>query len=296
MDFFGEDPIKASARIDEPAILKGGEFANPRLEEEYFALEFDEALEHVRPLVLALATLYVLFAIPDYLLNPAPASRWFMGITRIVVAAAAFAFYLCIARSQCRPDARLWFSVLEILAGTSFVLIFSRYETPDLLIHTLGAIVMIMIIFIMPNRWINRVVIASGLGTAFVLAAVAHRADFPAGEFSASAVYLAVVIVLNAATSYTLAVARRREFLARRDLFRAATLDSLTGVYNRNKFNEELDSGIRYARRYNTPLTLSILDLDDFKKVNDRLGHLEGDRVLRQLATSVRNAVRDTDV
>ncbi|MFO7941265.1 MAG: GGDEF domain-containing protein [Bacillota bacterium] len=296
MDFREEDHSILNAQSDGRAAFRAGEFADSRLEEEYFELEVDEALGYVRRLVPVLAVIYLLFLIPDFLLNSSLAARWFIAINRLVVAAVVFAFYARISSSEQKTDVGVWFSALEVFVGISFVLIFFQYEAPDLLVHALGAIVLIMIIFIMPNRWVNRVAIASGLALAFVAAAGVHRADFVAGEFAASAVYLAVIILLNAVSSYRLGVARRREFLARKELFRAATLDSLTGVFNRNKFNEDLDTAIRRARRYGFPLSLSIFDLDDFKGVNDRLGHLEGDRILCRMATSVRDAVRDTDI
>ncbi len=72
-----------------------------------------------------------------------------------------------------------------------------------------------------------------------------------------------------------------------RILERQATTDVLTGVCNRLKFSEVLLSEISRARRYGTPLSLIMLDIDRFKAVNDTYGHQIGDSVLRELARLV---------
>ena len=71
-------------------------------------------------------------------------------------------------------------------------------------------------------------------------------------------------------------------------LRRLASLDSLTELANRTAFNEEADLRIAAARRDGQPLSVLLIDLDGFKQVNDRLGHLAGDEVLREIARRLR--------
>ncbi|MDB2562865.1 diguanylate cyclase [Sulfurimonas sp.] len=75
-----------------------------------------------------------------------------------------------------------------------------------------------------------------------------------------------------------------------------AYIDGLTQVYNRNKFNELFEFEFAYAKRYEHPLSISILDIDDFKNFNDTYGHLIGDEVLITMAQTVNINVRDTDI
>jgi diguanylate cyclase (GGDEF)-like protein len=65
---------------------------------------------------------------------------------------------------------------------------------------------------------------------------------------------------------------------------KSSTFDSLTGLLNRNTFDEMLSREISRAKRYDSNLTLLFLDLDDFKRVNDTFGHMAGDEVLRKVA------------
>ncbi len=71
--------------------------------------------------------------------------------------------------------------------------------------------------------------------------------------------------------------------------------DSLTGLYNSRFMHERLPGELERATRYVRPLSLLILDCDDFKCINDRYGHLEGDRVLQNLAAIIRQCLRRSD-
>ncbi len=81
-----------------------------------------------------------------------------------------------------------------------------------------------------------------------------------------------------------------------RSLAHAAAVDPLTGLFNRRYFETRLDEEIQRARRYGVDLALLVIDADDFKRLNDRLGHLMGDRVLRAMADTLRRSVRGFDV
>jgi len=77
---------------------------------------------------------------------------------------------------------------------------------------------------------------------------------------------------------------------------RQAITDDLTGLVNRRRFIEALDAEIERARRFRSPLTIVLADLDNFKQVNDAFGHHGGDVVLRAFADLIRSHVRDVDV
>jgi diguanylate cyclase (GGDEF)-like protein len=75
-----------------------------------------------------------------------------------------------------------------------------------------------------------------------------------------------------------------------------AETDALTGLYNQRYFHETLRREVVRANRYQRKLALVVFDLDDFKTVNDQIGHLAGDRVLAQTADRLREAVRSVDI
>jgi diguanylate cyclase (GGDEF)-like protein len=75
-----------------------------------------------------------------------------------------------------------------------------------------------------------------------------------------------------------------------------ATTDDLTGIRNRRSFIELAEREMSIARRYGRQFTLMLFDVDNLKHINDRYGHLAGDRVLKQIAQSCKSIIRETDV
>ena len=75
-----------------------------------------------------------------------------------------------------------------------------------------------------------------------------------------------------------------------------AITDTLTGIYNRRKFDETLADEVRRSERYGAPLSLVLLDIDFFKKINDARGHQAGDTALKMLGSFIAEKIRSHDV
>ena len=81
-----------------------------------------------------------------------------------------------------------------------------------------------------------------------------------------------------------------------REARQLADLDALSGLHNRRYFHEALARDVARAHRYGRRLALIVFDIDDFKNVNDRIGHLAGDAVLAEAAARMGAAIRSADV
>jgi diguanylate cyclase (GGDEF)-like protein/PAS domain S-box-containing protein len=88
-------------------------------------------------------------------------------------------------------------------------------------------------------------------------------------------------------------VTRSREVEA--ELLRQARRDPLTGIPNRRQFEDVLDQAIERVRRQDSQMALAYLDIDNFKHINDSLGHAGGDEVLKEFALRLSASVRTTD-
>jgi len=104
----------------------------------------------------------------------------------------------------------------------------------------------------------------------------------------------AVGLALAAMLAALVAIWSRNERM--QELARQANHDSLTGLKNRRRFEEDLRAELARSHRYQVPGALLMLDLDRFKRVNDTLGHAAGDRVLAEIAEIMRTRGRETDV
>lgn len=172
-----------------------------------------------------------------------------------------------------RADQYLVYSFLMLMAGGASASYAAHSTT------VLPAVILLLLPITLRFAWQDdapsRVMaVASGM---YMIAAV--RATRMLGRFFAGHEQL----------SHELARARdRAERLAR--------VDHLTGLCNRRAFYELGESTLRHAQRYGHPAALILLDVDDFKTINDAFGHAAGDDVLRAVATLIREHRRATDI
>jgi diguanylate cyclase (GGDEF)-like protein len=103
---------------------------------------------------------------------------------------------------------------------------------------------------------------------------------------------MAMALPVAAVGAYLREYAHRRQFLLGALLARQAQFDPLTDLANRRLFQRHATTTIAHAHRTDEPLVLAILDLDHFKQVNDRHGHMAGDDALQQVAEIIRDAAR----
>ena len=75
-----------------------------------------------------------------------------------------------------------------------------------------------------------------------------------------------------------------------------STVDKLTQLYNHRQFYAQLKTETDRSKRYEQPLTLLFIDIDDFKTFNDTYGHIEGDKVLQRIGPIIKSCLRETDL
>lgn len=88
----------------------------------------------------------------------------------------------------------------------------------------------------------------------------------------------------------------RREKALHEEVLRLSQEDGLTGLLNRRRITQLLESEVQRATRYGGPFSVIMIDIDQFKPINDRFGHQIGDQVLIMVADAIRSTVRATDL
>lgn len=103
-----------------------------------------------------------------------------------------------------------------------------------------------------------------------------------------------IVVIINSNRKLNKEIKRRK--IAEEELHKIANIDDLTDVYNRRKINSLIELELNREKRYKRGLSLIFFDVDNFKLINDELGHAFGDEVLKSLSSLVKENIRKTDL
>jgi len=148
------------------------------------------------------------------------------------------------------------------------------------------------------DRTVTPTGVANLIALALLVVAVAFGIPLLIGDFSGGQLVLVALIevpfVLLVVVSAAMLVRRYRK--SRTELWEQSRRDELTGVGNYRALHERLAEEIARHTRHRRQFALVLIDLDRFKEVNDRFGHLEGDRVLAHVGTVLSEAVRADDL
>jgi len=179
------------------------------------------------------------------------------------------------------PTARMFFGSLVLACGMGGVAALAMKPLADVTGSTRGLLIGSYLV-----------------GALALLARAAGALADPQATAAHASIFLTMPLlagyatVLGASVAFLLMQTERADFTAKL----LASTDPLTGAYNRRTFLELMEKELSRARRFDTPLSLVMLDLDHFKRVNDTHGHLVGDRVLQRFADLVRAELRKEDV
>ncbi len=136
-------------------------------------------------------------------------------------------------------------------------------------------------------------VVAGTAGLCWLLGSYVHlKPGDSVSHLSWNAVNRLGVFALIA---YAIALQAQLKRALEREQLRANT-DRLTGLLNKGAFRDRVEEEIRRAQRYQHPLTLAFVDLDNFKQVNDTQGHARGDVLLQHISQTINTAIRKTDI
>jgi len=103
-----------------------------------------------------------------------------------------------------------------------------------------------------------------------------------------------VLILISVIIYQYFEIKKRKQFELK--LIKTATIDSLTGLFNRKHIDYMLQKEVEEAKRYATPLSIIFCDIDHFKRINDKYGHQVGDDVLKELSAVMRRELRKSDI
>lgn len=236
------------------------------------------------------------FIIPDHIIIKNHTAFSLLFANRLLFAAYIVFLYWRLKNIKEIDRYAFLITLSEFLTVVFFLLSFFEYKPVNFLIQSFGLIVIISAFFLVPNYYKNILAVSIFTTVAFLITAVFVIEQLELMEAIAAAIYFLVIIMLNSISFLRANCYKRKQYANSQRLLLISTTDSLTKVFNRQKFNEELEREIKYAEENGSSLALILLDVDDFKEINDKFGHLQGDSVLIKLTEIITSNIKVTDL
>lgn len=263
----------------------------PDLEAEFRHHEGVARLPRIRTNLLLAGTLILISAALNELVLPAGRHLWLYAVQfGLLLPVVAFGFVVARHPNGARLYPRVA-SVLAPIVGLGFVAIeleAARRGVPYLFAATI--LVTLSLYYLAGLFFYPAVRACAIVWVGYVAFSVAGGGSGKVLVYHAALLLIANVI--GAIVAYGLEQVVRTHFLESRLLSETAARDGLTGIYNRRRLDEHLDTVWQSAQREGVKLALLLVDIDHFKRYNDRHGHQAGDECLRSVATSLVRAAR----
>lgn len=270
------------------------EFIDKAMEREYVQSHMSSYSGFIGRFTLAFGVIYMIFLFSDYFAVD-DASFTYICIIRTLLLAASILMYLYSRGSHQYYHFARWITAYEALAVIAFLLILNQYRSISLLCF-FSVMAITLAIYIIPNRMVNAQILSVLFNLSFFILFANRIAGVEKVTLWGMIAYALIFLTFGNIEAYVANFYKRIQYANSQELLKLYLTDPLTGVYNRAKFDQELKRWVDYCKRYQEPLSLVILDVDDFKRVNDSYGHLFGDRILQNVSRMIQEAVRSTDV
>ncbi len=300
-----------------PAVNRlEAEFVDPQLEQDYLQ---QHVSEFARRLLFAggVGSLICFsFCITDFAVLGNTPAAWTLFGWRLAQVCAAGGLGWWIHRDRRRVVRFGYISLVELITIAVFLVVV--YHRPaELQVHNLSmALTTLALFLLIPNRlrWVGAV---TAIGTVAYVVTVVSVTHEPLGPLGTQMMSLVVFWFVGYIMANQMQRARRDEYALllaqveanhrlqeeidrRRDvedeLMWMAHHDALTDLYNRRAFFEQFDREVHRSRRNGMPISVLVMDADEFKLINDRFGHHTGDEALKRIAGVVRMQLRADDV
>lgn len=281
--------------IDNYDISFSGEFVDKALEREFSHYDMKYYSRFIGPVALIFGIIYMSFITADYYAIENPSSFMTILVIRILFLITSIIIYFYVKKINDYSSLVYVITTYEILAIISFMMIIYQYGLIGF-ISFLSVMLITLAVYIIPNKLINAQIISILFNLSFFILFSNHIENIKNDMLLKIIAYDLIFIIVCNIEAYLVNFYRRKQFIYSRELLRLSITDSLTGIYNRVRFDQELNRWIDYCNRYDSPLSLVIFDIDDFKKVNDNYGHLVGDSVLQNITSVIKKVIRSTDI
>jgi two-component system, cell cycle response regulator len=270
-------------------------FKDKQLEEEYLCHNIENSLKFYRPLLPIIGVLFFSFIFADMSQIKDPETIKIILLLRSVFLIISLILFFADKKFLSISKIFLTNTIYEISCLSFYLIIACLYEPYNFLIQYIGLTILILgMFFVVPNSLLTRVILSLIFNILFFLITISITGLQI--EYYAVIIFTLLIILLSTFSVFRTEQLERLYFINQKRLNKMSITDPLTGIYNRRKFYQDFKKEIDRAQRYNTELSLIMFDIDNYKVINDKYGHIMGDSVLISITKIVSRMIRKVDI
>jgi diguanylate cyclase (GGDEF)-like protein len=268
-------------------------FSCEKMEQEYKEWQQGFKSRQISAIAVLTGTMYVLYSLLDRAVAPVGLAPQMMAIHLYFIAPSLFlaGFLLFFKKTYPLGELLLFFAPIGAVVGN--MIIISQLEDPAIY-QTEIYLIIFWVFTVSGMRLVQATLCALIIVIIIVATTFTYFSITPEG-FAMSAFWMFSTCTFGIFVSYFLEKSGRTIFSYNHQLEELAIKDKLTGVFNRRKLDEILQNELNRSQRFKQMFGLVVLDIDFFKNVNDKYGHLAGDEVLIAIAKLLKKNMRQTD-
>lgn len=259
------------------------------------ATKLTSAQKNIHVFAVVASVSNFLFLVCDLIFIEGRTERLISAVLRYIFSIALILMVRRLQRMQTFASFAAAITILEAAGVALFLYILFLYESPDFMIQSMGMILAVLVIFIVPNRSENMLALSISATVAFFAIWYFLLGNINLNDFIAACLYTVLTIVICAVKVVGTDRSAQQDFERRTHLEKASTRDYLTNTATRERLEEEARRWMNFCRRQRLPLCLVFVDLDDLKRINDRYGHVMGDIALKEVASVMKKQLRNSD-
>lgn len=272
-----------------------GEFIDKSMEDKFLSDSLSGSSKITSYTTLMFGFILGLFLVNGYLVDERTNSFTNIIFIRLLFVCVSITVFIITKKITNHKNLIYIITAYQVIMAISYLFTLKQYDLLNYF-SILGLMVITLAIYLLPNKIMFSQIITIVFSILFFLYNCQKFEGLKSHEFYRIVTYQSILLIYCNINYCWTETNKRKIFAANRELFELSAKDPLTGIYNRKKFDEEIDKWISFSKRYDSSFSLILFDIDDFKRINDKYGHIVGDSVIKNIAEIISKSIRDTDI
>lgn len=272
-----------------------GEFIDKSIEDEFLTDNLSSSSKIASSIALVIGLIMMLFLVNGYMVDDRTPSFINIILIRLLIIIISAIIFIIAKKLKNYRNLIYLITFYQVIMVIYYLFVLTQYHTLNFF-SVQGLMVITLAIYILPNKIMFSLILSIIFSILFFLYPIKRIEEFEVYEYYKLITYQIMLLIYCNVNNYWTELNKREKFAANRKLLELSSKDPLTGIYNRAKFDNDMNKWVSLSERYGNSFSVILFDIDGFKEINDNYGHLAGDSVAVKIAETINKSIRDTDI